>query len=294
MPTFDDARSLEPITAANLEGGDIDFVFEASSNRVRPVLYSERRKTVAQVAESAPVNAAVATLTVSPAGANNTITYDAVTAGAAANDITIAYTTPVAATLTVSVANQAVTVAAGTKHVMTLTGVTNPVSASVLTYAGEVDGYQTWSSGPTFDTEGVYLTLSPTGVGSINVYSGGNTVGNWTSSDTGEWPDGLTYVADDAETGTPSVAASIPTAAMVVTAVGDSPDAFALVDPTPVDDVTGAVAAYAADNLAGGVDPTAATSPLIFTTTMGYVNVGTVAAPVWNEWPIYGLGETPT
>lgn len=294
MPTLEELRSLESISAANLEDGDYTPMFEASSNRVRPITEAERRKTVAVVADDAPVNETKATLTVNPAGANNSVDYTAVANGTGGEAVSVRYTAPVQASLDVSVAGKAITVACGTKHRMVVTGTLVPDATGDLISAGEVNSHHFWSTDGTINPAAVgawvMLILQLDGTGVLERWTGGSIDGFWVSSDTGDWPDGLTYVADSAlETGTPVVAAALPTAQQVLDAVEASTEATALVTVAANGTVTGAVAAVTAANLAGGVDATTSPAPLIITDDNLYVNTGTFALPVWKEAALSAL-----
>lgn len=212
-----------------------------------------------------PVNAVQATLTVNPDGVNNSIDYTAVAYGIAGHNVSVRYTAPAQAELDVSVADNAITVACGTKHRMVITGTLSPDVTGTLVYAGQSDGEPTmnlWTSDGelTYPESGSWTKAEIVAEGGscqLIHYTDGEIDGSWASTETdADYPDGLTYVADDAETGTPTVTAALPTAQQVIDAVEANAEASALVTVAANGTVTGAVAAVVAANLSGGVDGT--------------------------------------
>lgn len=202
-----------------------------------------------------PVYAAAAAATINPTGADNSVTWTAASVGLAGNDISVTYATPAASAETVvSAVGNDVTVTPGTKARMVVTGTLSPDATGTLVYAGE-DIALSWSSDGAMTApesgDWVILRLQPDGTGVLEHWTDGSRDGLWISSDTGDWPDGLTYVADDAETGTPTVTAGISSAQQVIDA-----SALSFVTQTASGTVTGAVAAVARTVLTGGVDAT--------------------------------------
>jgi hypothetical protein len=210
----------------------------------------------------------LASAIINPTGADNSIAYTAAAAGAAGNSITIAYTLPTQATITVGVVGSAISVGAGAKARMIVTGA---VTAGVNgTYVYDVTSSPTdpkWTPGgvPFASLYGVVEFSC------VEVFGGGDyaTVVRYAAtapagdlyyaiSSTAPvdlfFPDGLTYEAPYVGTGTPTVAASPPTAAQVLAAINASTAASALVNVAASGAVTGAVAAVSATNLTGGTD----------------------------------------
>lgn len=214
-----------------------------------------------------PVNAVRASLTVNPTGTNNSVDYTAVVYGIAGENVSVAYTAPVQTGLDVSVSGDAITVACGTKHRMVVTGTLSPDATGTLVYAGDDNDVKMWSSDGTRDnppSSGSYTVIMSFMIAEtlywkiIHYTDGGEPDGIWISEEYKEFPDGLSYVIHDTETGTPTVTAALPTAQQVIDAVEADAEASDLVTPAANGTVTGAVAAVAAAHLSGGVDGTPA------------------------------------
>ncbi len=215
------------------------------------------------VYDGEPVNAVSAYVTLNPAGADNSIYVEAKVLGVAGNDFTVAITTPVQAAITTSVDGENVVVACGTKHRMVVTGTLDPNAAGTLIYAGQNEGYPIH---PDFSTDGTnsipesgnFIRLIPSGSGAttiwaLEMYTDGVITGIWASSTAAAFPNGLTYVADDTETGTPVVTAALPTAAQTIAASENT-----LVTLAASGTVTGTIAAVTSTALAHGLDGTPA------------------------------------
>ncbi len=213
--------------------------------------------------DGAPVNGAIASLTVDPTGTNNTVIYTAVTEGASGNSISVTYATPVAQPNTgVSVTGNAITVTPGTKVNLTCSGTTPALAACVAVW---YPGSSSWI----YTSDGVASYGSIPGVARTAWYNDGTKwwVWQWNSSGTllfqassttnGSTPDGLAYVVTTG-TGTMSVTGGTSTAAQVIAAVNANTAAAALVTATASGTVTGTVAAISSANLSGGITGTAA------------------------------------
>lgn len=214
-----------------------------------------------------PVNAVQATLTVNPDGVNNSIDYTAVAYGIAGHNVSVRYTAPAQAELDVSVADNAITVACGTKHRMVITGTLSPDVTGTLVYAGTIVGdngsLHVWSSTGTIEPEDadpfIRLIGGTTTEGdfcSLERYASVTWDAAWNSTTAAVFPDGLTFEALNEETGTPVVTAALPTAQQVIDAVEANAEASALVTVAANGTVTGAVAVIAATYLTCGVDGT--------------------------------------
>lgn len=197
-----------------------------------------------------PVHAVAASAALDPTGADNTVTLTSQSVGLEGNSLRAAMTIPTDATISVSKTGEVVSIAAGSKHRMVVAGTLDPAVSGTLIYAG-FSIANVWSSdgNMTAPASGAWvnLTLQPDGTGVLAHWTDGSRDGFWVSSDTGDWPNGLTYVADDAETGTPTVTASAPTAAQVVAAVNS-----AGLDVTASGTGTGTVAAVTTTAFTGG------------------------------------------
>lgn len=224
------------------------------------------------VGTTAPVNGVTAAVTLDPTGADNSITFTAVTSGADANDITVAIATPaVQATTDVAVVAEAITVTPGTKARMIVTGTLSPDVTGELIYAG--GGASSFDAVWTTDGE-----LSPSlsgqwaklffsfGNWTIHVWNDGvfvedsSFVGPYSGEGEYEWPDEGTPwdVAGIVFTGVATVTAGTTSAQQVIDAVNADVTAAALVTASASGTVTGAVAAVTATNLSGGVAGTLA------------------------------------
>ena len=283
MPSLEDARILQPVTAATLDTLDLFYVYGAGVNDPLKLTVPEFRKTLFNVAGEAPVNAAAGVCTLDPTGADNTVTLTLDTLGA--TTATGVITTPASAAITFTLAGTVYTIAAGAKHRMVISGTTSPDANQTLIPAGEINGFPAWSTDGS-DTAGVgsWTLLSKSTSYQVSHFSSGVLDGSWTATEDDEFPDGLTFEADDTETGAPVVTASPPTAAQVVAAVNDAD-----IGVTASGSGSGAVAAKSSTAFTGGVDATTSSSFVIATTTTLYVNVGTYAAPVWKEAALSAL-----
>jgi hypothetical protein len=211
----------------------------------------------------APTLSAAASATLDPAGADNTILVDAVENGTAGNLISVAITTPVQADLSVSVAGNTITVAAGTKHRMLLTYASGPFSGTFeLLYIGlDNSGKRIWI----FDdgtTEHIITDTTEDTPGSFEVLVSSSNGVDEAEAETADgyfWPDeasgSLVATVGDVA---PTIAASTPTALQVDLAIKASTAASALilVDAEAVTSGAGAVAALSAVTLTGGADTT--------------------------------------
>lgn len=204
-----------------------------------------------------PVHAVAAGSTLDPSGADNTVTLTSQSVGLEGNSLRAAMTIPTAATISVTKTGDVVSIAAGSKHRMVVAGTLVPDATGELVYAGLNDTYPTY---PEFSVDGTqdvpetgnFVRLTPVVSGestfwTLAFYTDGSFIGQWVSSDSGNFPNGLTYVADDTETGTPTVTASAPTAAQVVAAVNS-----AGLDITASGTGTGTVAAVTTTAFTGG------------------------------------------
>lgn len=197
-----------------------------------------------------PVHAVAASAALDPTGADNTVTLTSQSVGLEGNSLRAAMTIPTAASISVSKTGDVISIAAGGKHRMVVAGTLVPNAAGELISAGEVNSLPAWSTDGTTDpaAEGAWVMIAkPTSAWQIRYYLNGEIAGTWTASNAGDWPNGLTYVADDAETGTPTVTASAPTAAQVVAAVNS-----AGLDVTASGTGTGTVAAVTSTAFTGG------------------------------------------
>lgn len=195
----------------------------------------------------------VATATINPTGADNSILWTAVAGwGGVGNDITVTYAAAVAsqATTLCAASGYAITVTPGAKARMTIAGTlyagpgaTNARTFSTLLYAGvtSTKAVFTGADADTVGWDGSKFTLTH--------HSGGA----WTSTDAVATPDLVTtWTGVGGANGTPVVSAAISSAAQAITAgVADAATAFLAV-PSASGTVTGAVAAVTATNLTNG------------------------------------------
>ncbi len=204
------------------------------------------------IGDTEPSNGAISSVTINPTGADNSVTYTSIDYGR--NDITVTYATPAAqATTTVGVVGAAITVTPGTKARMIVTGTLTSDGSTPVVFSNPLP-YTEISNG-----KPVYEILAEAAV----IWNGTQWIlshdsgGQWTSTDAVSTPDLVTtWVPQFGSTGTPVVTAGTSSAAQVIAAVNDSVDANALVIASASGTVTGAVAAVAATNLAGGVSQT--------------------------------------
>ena len=170
-----------------------------------------------------PVHAVAASAALDPSEADNTVTLTSQSVGLEGNSLRAAMTVPTAASISVSKTGDVVSIAAGSKHRMVVAGTLVPDATGGLLYAGSIGDAEAWTTDGTLvpSEAGTWVKLSaiPDSEGHIEVYVAEELTGSWSCADTGDFPDGATFVADDAETGTPTVTASAPTAAQVVAAV---------------------------------------------------------------------------
>jgi|GEM_PF-6659645 len=210
-----------------------------------------------------PVNGSFATVTINPAGGDNSVIYTANAVGTAGNDITVGYATPaVQATTTVQVAGNAITVTPGTKAQMIVTGTltsngSTPVVFGKALYAGLSSSKASYKSTPGDSMQlpvirwngSIWILMSPD-------------LSFWHSSDNVATPDLVTtWVPQGSATGTPVVTAGVSRAEQVITEVNASSAAAALVTASASGTVTGSVAAVSATNLSGGASGPSSTPP---------------------------------
>lgn len=190
-------------------------------------------------------------------------TVEAVTAGQAGNAISLAVAAVSGGHLT-SVTmdrNRAVSIAAGTKARMTISGITDPIGTNkTLDYAGDIAGIPAWSSDGT-------LILYPTGTRTI-LYKLGN---SWYLTDVADGvaayaavkvsanttPEGLTGWTVSPGSGSPTIAAAGSSTVQVETAWNADAEIPALATFTPAwtpdpPDGTGTIAALSKTHLTGG------------------------------------------
>lgn len=197
-----------------------------------------------------PVHAVAARAALDPSEADNTVTLTSQSVGLEGNSLRAAMTIPTTASISVSKTGDVVSIAAGSKHRMVIAGTLDPDATGELISAGEVNSLPAWSTDGTTDpaADGAWVMIAkPTSAWQIRYYLNGEIAGTWTASNAGDWPNGLTYVADDAETGTPTVTASAPTAAQVVAAVNATD-----IDITASGTGAGTVAAVTTTAFTGG------------------------------------------
>ena len=200
----------------------------------------------------------VATLTVSPAGVDSSVTYTAVAAGTAGNAITVGYTAPAAqATTDVAVAGNAISITPGTKARMVVTGtfvdnLGNGVTFPPLPYVGLSLGYPKYFSGSAGVTES-YRIESNGSQWYLSKYSAaGALVFEKRATVTASPESAAGWGAGTGTASGTSVAAATSSAGQVIAAVNAYASAAALVTASAAGTATVAVAYAAATNLTGG------------------------------------------
>lgn len=216
-----------------------------------------------RVEESAPIDGAAASVTINPAGSDNSVTYTAVTSGTAGNSITVAYASPslvTGATLVVAVAGSAITVTPR-KRTMIVSGITNPAAANGnYDYVSSIR-YQSATHelvrAAVIGTPNKYQWLLKALSGGTQYYSSvqidmATVTANRTPDDAvwGPWD------AWSGATGTIAFSYALSTAQQVIEAVNAAAAAASLVTASASGTVTGAIAEVSATALTGGVEGT--------------------------------------
>ena len=259
-----------PLVAAIAELEFIVGSIRTSSQTIPVTIYNDVIKGTesgpTDVATGAPVNGVAATLTVDPAGSNNSVLYTAATSGAAGNAITVGYGTP-AAVLPISVAvvmGTGLSIQPSSKQNMVVSGSLSPDATGPLIYVGLRNGNPEWTSDgissslPHTSHVGAYKALWYNGSAwSMDLIDSFDVVYYRSiCTSTAAFPDGLTFSSPSSGTGIPTIAAGISTAAQVIAAVNADSSASALVVASASGTVTGSVASVASANLSGGVTQT--------------------------------------
>ena len=258
-----------PLVAAIAELEFIVGSIRTSSQTIPVTIYNDVIKGTesgpTDVATGSPVNGVAATLTVDPAGSNNSVLYTAAATGTTGNAISIAYTSPAAGSLTgVSVTGPAISVTPVTNARVTTTGTTPALAeCGAVNYGAGLKVYN--SDGQ--------LSYAPPGFGAVTGrtawYSDGTAwfVWQWNTAGTVLYAATITSAAATPDlvvgtwtvttgTGQPVITAATTTAAQVIAAINATPAAAALVIASAYGTVTGPVASFSAANLSGGVTQT--------------------------------------
>lgn len=213
---------------------------------------------------SAVTGSGYATVTIDPAGEDNSITYTANNAGSIGEEITIEYAAPaVQATTDVEVVGNAITITPGTKARMLLTAASDPsVDGAELFHDGAGIGVsstytQIWSDGNLGNVleaptgTGIRLCIDAPTVCLLEYYVAGVVDSSWADFSAALWPDLCTMnIYQGNATDVVSIAAATSSAQQVLDAVDSDDSAMALVTADASGVVTGAVAAVAATPLA--------------------------------------------
>lgn len=215
-----------------------------------------------------------ASVTLDPAGADNSIALTAVEAGAAGNDITVEIlSSATQETTDVSVVSDAITVTPGSKARMivsgTLTDGTDPVVFPEL-YAVEGSPEAIWTSdgSASFALSGDWYSVkSVAAFGAVSTwslrqYTDGALISAWITG-SAPWPPSSGWTPTGACTGTPTISDGTSSAAQVIAAINGNGAASALVTASASGASTGAVAAVSATNLSGGSGTALASPPAI-------------------------------
>lgn len=200
-----------------------------------------------------PVHAVAASAALDPSEADNTVTLTSQSVGLEGNSLRAAMTVPTAASISVSKTGDVVSIAAGGKYRMVVTGTLTSNGATPVVFDDLVFHSNATIGGveyPQFgDAVGFTDYCIPTQ--SDGVWNGwrlAKGVAAWTSPDLVDFPElCTTWEPVDTETGTPTVTASAPTAAQVVAAVNS-----AGLDVTASGTGTGTVAAVTTTAFTGG------------------------------------------
>lgn len=239
--------------------------------------------------EGTPVHAVAATATLDPTGTDNSVVLTRDEAGAASS-LSAEITTPEQAEISVDFDGTTVSISAGTKYRMTISGPLDPDINGTLVYAGAVAGdngsLHIWSSTGTIEPEDadpfIRLTGGTTTEGdfcSLERYASGIWDAQWNSTTAAVFPDGLTFEALNEESGTPAITASPPTAQQVVAAVNASEIPF-----TASGAGAGAVAAATAAFSGGSNATVAIKGTEMFDSTNKYTAISDVIASSTSGW----------
>lgn len=212
--------------------------------------------------DGTPVNAVRATLEHGVAEDDTALKFTSNTYGVIGTGISVTIERNSYPYFEVTLNTKAIVVSAGAIYRMNVAGTLSPEPAIALSfYDTDTNGYA-WSSNGTEipDAEGYYTRLSLVDGThfTLAVYEDAVLIGSWTATETeSNDPSGLTYVADDAETGTPTVASSYPTTQDVINAC-EGDDAIKDLVTTAVNggDATGEITELELTYLEGGVDGT--------------------------------------
>lgn len=285
MSNLNDAPDLQTLTASGVTATDLFYVWDTSALVAKTITFTEQRKLTLEVVESAPDNGVAASVTLNPHGDNNTIHITAATAGTAGNSLTAAIeieTGSFALLTNVFLVGNAITIRAGSKYRMLVTGSLSPdlTGEYVSTYTDTVPlsgkGDYAKAGNP------LIRIFWNTGDDKWQIQSLLNAGNYWESSEDVATPDLVTsWTAIGSATGTPTVTASAATAAQVI-AAGNAAleETF---ENGSGSDGSGAVAAVSLHEFSGGAVGTVSNAPFLVNGSMLYVNVGTVAAPEWKE-----------
>lgn len=209
------------------------------------------------------VGGGVASATVNPAAADNSVFFEAVQTGSAGNEISVEYVASVGDSdgILVDVAGDAVEVIFGNKASfnvsglsgsLTFDGVTPCVFPQLTTGNPSAPGSQVWWTAdfPTVSTGCAWLPGD--GIW-VLTFDDGVDYAQWYSADPTFYPDTITdWVPYSSNTGMPVLTAVGTTAQQVIDAVNDDAVASLLVTASASGPVTGAVAAVGPVMLSGG------------------------------------------
>lgn len=212
--------------------------------------------------DGVPVNAVQATLEHGVAEDNTAMKFTAVTYGIIGNNLSVTIERTSYPYYEVTLNGHDLLATAGAMYRMEISGTLSPEPATSLKfYATDPIGYA-WSSNGTEtpDAEGFYTRLSLVDGThfTLAVFEDAVLIGSWTATETeSSDPSGLTYVADDAETGTPTIASKYPSTQDFMNTCQTTAAINGLIlTAANGGDATGELVALETTFLAGGIDGT--------------------------------------
>lgn len=268
--------------ARSVPQGSYEIILSPLNRGISLVGFGGKTINVGSPVFGTPVHAVKATATLDPTGTDNSVVLTRDEAGAVSS-LSAEITTPEQAEISVDFDGTTVSISAGTKFRMTVAGTLSPGATGTLIYGGSIANYPAWSSDGSIETPetGNWILLArPANAWILFFKTDGTTVGSWTSTETDEdFPNGLTYVANGTETGTPIITALLPTSAQVVAAVNASEIPF-----TASGAGIGAVAAATAAFSSGSNATVAIKGTEMFDATNKYTAISDVIASSTSGW----------
>jgi hypothetical protein len=241
-----------------------------------------------ELVDSAPENGNPATCLLNPAGSTeNDILLTTDIGSVAANSLTariIINSTDARTSLEVNQSANAITIEAGDKRRMIITGTIDEPSGPAidlplaLEYDGEINGRPSWSDGS--------FTLAWSGTNWVLDYP--LWAASWVGSGDTTFPDNIAIVwsGDGEGTGEPIVTASLSPASEVIDVVNTALAGTITASDGPSSDGTGTIAAVASTPFIGGTDATASNSGIQVTDTHVYFRT---PSGTWKELELQNL-----